>query len=425
MADVVIIGGGLTGLGTAVELADRGAEVVVLEKDGLGFEQTVRSNAALRLPGPGPLAIESESVTGASMVGWDQFEDRFGEDIELDRGGWSTLVVDDDDRAWLAAQSTTLGVSEQIDLTALTPPDEVRARWPALAGEFLGMHTKPGGHVNRMRVVAALHRAALARGARFSVGTMAVGFDLSRRKITAVRTLQERFSCQQVVIAGGVWTPRLLDALGTRVPMQRVRVPSGETAPIGDRLFPGFIRAGKFTMRQSADGVVRFGGGYRAPEYVHDLSLDDVRDLRTWAPALLHHVRGATFRVDWAIARNDLRRRRRRLRNGPDFVPTGWEPRPWRRYSESKLASAARVVPSLANHRLQRTSSGVVDITPDFEPYVGRVPTADNAWVAAGMSGHGFILGPGTWRAVAEGIVDGRSALDLRPYRVDRFAQLP
>ena len=56
--EVVVIGGGLIGLLTAAELAERGARVSVLEKDDLGFEQSGRSVAAINLPGgePNPAA---------------------------------------------------------------------------------------------------------------------------------------------------------------------------------------------------------------------------------------------------------------------------------------------------------------------------------------------------------------------------------
>src|SRR5215212_7758527 len=49
--DVVLIGGGLIGLLTAAELREQGAEVTLVEKDDLGFEQSGRSVAAVNLPG--------------------------------------------------------------------------------------------------------------------------------------------------------------------------------------------------------------------------------------------------------------------------------------------------------------------------------------------------------------------------------------
>ncbi len=420
MTDVVIIGGGLLGLGAAAELVERGADVVLLEKDGFGFEQTGRSNAALRLPDG--RTDTTTTVAGVSMVAWDRFEDRYGESIELNRHGWNTLAVDEDDARWLRRDAVTLGVSEHVDPADLAPADVVRARWPTLGGPFLGMHTAPGGHVNRMRVVNVLQRAARRGGARFRLGDPAVGFDLLGDRVRAVRTATERVPCGSVLVAAGVWTSRLLDPLGLHVPMQRVRVPSGETAPMGEELVPGFVRAGKFTARQSADGVVRFGGGYRAPEYIHDLSVDDLRDIGTWGPAFLRHLGGATLRADPHIVRHDMARllapRARRVRH---FVPVGWDPRPWKRYSRQKLERAARVIRGLQGVRIQRFSAGVVDMTPDFEPVIGRVPTTGNAWVAGGMSGHGFILGPGAWHAVADEITTGSTGIDLTAYRPDRF----
>ena len=52
--DVVVVGAGLIGLLTSAELAERGASVLVLEKDDVGFEQSGRSVAAVNLPGGAP-----------------------------------------------------------------------------------------------------------------------------------------------------------------------------------------------------------------------------------------------------------------------------------------------------------------------------------------------------------------------------------
>ena len=59
-------------------------------------------------------------------------------------------------------------------------------------------------------------------------------------------------------------------------------------------------------------------------------------------------------------------------------------------------------------------------MTPDAHPILGRV--ADGVYAACGFSGHGFMQSPAVAAAVAEEILHGSAAIDLGPYRLERFA---
>ena len=59
-------------------------------------------------------------------------------------------------------------------------------------------------------------------------------------------------------------------------------------------------------------------------------------------------------------------------------------------------------------------------MTPDAHPVIG--PVGDGVYAACGFSGHGFMQSPAVGRAVAQELLEGRSELDLTPYRVERFA---
>jgi sarcosine oxidase subunit beta len=49
-------------------------------------------------------------------------------------------------------------------------------------------------------------------------------------------------------------------------------------------------------------------------------------------------------------------------------------------------------------------ASGAYDVTPDRQPIVGPVPAHDGLHVAAGFSGHGFMIAPAVARIVASGV---------------------
>ena len=69
---------------------------------------------------------------------------------------------------------------------------------------------------------------------------------------------------------------------------------------------------------------------------------------------------------------------------------------------------------------LRRAWAGYYDMTPDAHPIIG--PVADGVYAACGFSGHGFMQAPAVGAAVAQELLGGEPAVDLTPYRLDRFA---
>jgi sarcosine oxidase subunit beta len=84
-------------------------------------------------------------------------------------------------------------------------------------------------------------------------------------------------------------------------------------------------------------------------------------------------------------------------------------------------ARLAHRYPRAAGAPVVRTWAGLYDMTPDAHPIIGWV--GDGVYAACGFSGHGFMQSPAVGRAVAEELVDGKSELDLAPYRLDRFGE--
>ena len=73
----------------------------------------------------------------------------------------------------------------------------------------------------------------------------------------------------------------------------------------------------------------------------------------------------------------------------------------WRR--TIRLATA-ELLPVLEHVHFTLLVQGVYDVTPDRQAIIGRVPDTDGLWVAAGFSGHGFMLAPAVGRIVAEAV---------------------
>ena len=85
-----------------------------------------------------------------------------------------------------------------------------------------------------------------------------------------------------------------------------------------------------------------------------------------------------------------------------------------------RLERLARRFPGAAEAVVERAWAGLYDMTPDAHPIIGFV--GKGVYAACGFSGHGFMQSPAVGRAVAEELLEGASSLDLRPYRLERFA---
>ena len=88
---------------------------------------------------------------------------------------------------------------------------------------------------------------------------------------------------------------------------------------------------------------------------------------------------------------------------------------------ENALRRVSVCIPALEGVPIERMWSGLLDVTPDETAMIGPLPGFRDCFVAAGFSGHGFCLGPGVGRLVAEWIVDGKPSLSLHALSPDRF----
>jgi glycine/D-amino acid oxidase-like deaminating enzyme len=431
--DVVLVGGGLIGMLTAAELSERGARVMVLEKDDVGFEQSGRSVAAVNLPGgPAPTPTSaangdrSRSMLRVSADEWSAFGSRWDCDIHLNAEGWHIVSTDDQDEEWMAVDRATWKDTAGYSDSETLHTAEARERFPQLAGPFRSLDARPGGHVDAVRVMSGLRTVADRLGIEVRCGTLTTGFETDGQRVTAVRTREETIACGIAVVAAGLWSPDLCDVLGFHIPMQRVRAPAAETGPVPDNTIPGFLRASTFGARQNRDGTIRITGGYRYSAMLHDLSFRDLRDLRVWGPAFRKNRKEVSLRVSPRVLANEVGSAWERLRagqNGQTFAPQGYEPTSRPRDRQKQLQDLVQLIPALREARIERAFAGVMDLIPDLQPVIGLIPGWDNAYICSGLSGHGYMYGPGACQAMARLIVEQDAGIDISPYRPERLTE--
>ena len=76
------------------------------------------------------------------------------------------------------------------------------------------------------------------------------------------------------------------------------------------------------------------------------------------------------------------------------------------------------LLPALAYVSFPLLVRGEYDVTPDHQPLLGRV--GDGVYVAAGFSGHGFMIAPAVARILADAILDGTRRRDAAPSSTSR-----
>jgi len=98
----------------------------------------------------------------------------------------------------------------------------------------------------------------------------------------------------------------------------------------------------------------------------------------------------------------------------------GWEDE---RSRATIRATIRRLLPRLEYVPLAHVVAGAYDVTPDRQAILGPVPGHEGLFVAAGFSGHGFMMAPEVGRLVAGAVLGDEPEQALRELSPDRFAR--
>jgi glycine/D-amino acid oxidase-like deaminating enzyme len=83
----------------------------------------------------------------------------------------------------------------------------------------------------------------------------------------------------------------------------------------------------------------------------------------------------------------------------------------------------SRTFPVFAGMQVAGSWGGMIDVTPDAVPVIDRVEALPGFFLATGFSGHGFGIGPGAGRLIAELVTGDTPVVDPAPFRFSRFAR--
>ena len=374
-ADVVIVGGGVTGVSIAYHLAKRGVrDVAVVDKGAIASGGTGKSSACVRQHYS---TAETCRMIRYSLDFFEHFAERVdGASCGFRHTGY-LLGVDEKMRAPMEA-SVALQRSVGID-TRLVSPADLRELEPRLHIDDLvaGCYEPASGYCNPVETAQGFARAARAAGARIIEDTPVVGLLVDGDRVRGVRTATGDIAAPVVVNAAGRWSARVAALAGVDLPIHVCR----------HRI-----------------SIVTWPEEQRRP---HPMVYDFVTNIYT-RPEMGEHI--LVGGLDAEESRDAV---------DPDAYKEGVS----LDESTDALARVSHRFPVLADGQIARGYAGCFDVTPDWHPVLDRVGP-DGFHVAAGFSGHGFKLSPAVGHMMATLILEGPGGHpDLATFRLSRFAE--
>jgi glycine/D-amino acid oxidase-like deaminating enzyme len=410
-ADVLVIGGGLVGLATSLELAERGAKVTCLEASHFGAQQSAQNWGFVRKQGR---ALAEIPLMLDAINRWSSLSDRLGRDVGWVQGGnlaiFSTVSEESNYRNWLASVSS-FGIDSKVigqkEITQIIP------RWKR--GVRGALFSPSDGHSEPSAVIEAYLFACRQAGVQL-VQKAEVSRLLTRgSEVVGAKVGPHIFQAKVTVLATGSSTRKILGTIDVDFPQSYVTGTVSLTTP-AEPITTSTVWGNGFSFRQRQDGriVCTVGGGG-----VVRLGPDVVAQ----APLFM-----GAFKKNWkrfAIKpTSSLVSELPQLLRGKAGLRSIGAPMASVRRSESvrALQKLQGTLAGLEDIRVEHAWAGVIDATPDGNPVIDGSPGPEGLILAAGFSGHGYGLVPTVGHIVADLVAGTGTNFDLQPFRLCRFA---
>lgn len=376
MADVVVVGSGISGAAAAYEMAKDGLDVVVVDRFGPAAMASGWSLAGVRQSGRHPAELP---LAKAAVQAWSTLADeldapthyRRGGNLRLARTAAEVPVIQD-----LVENQAKTG----LEISLLSGNADIRAVCPAISEHVLAASYCPSdGSADAAATVAAFVSAGTRHGVTTRYGDKALAIQVRDGRATGVITDKGVIAAPRVVVAAGIFGNDLLAPLGHKVPLSVPMVTVLRSAPLAPMLEQVIgVANADCAGRQEYNGRFRVTSG-----------------LQDWHGHMI----------------------------APDANAQG---RPRVRPTPASIAQVATLfgdlVPAFANAEVEEIWGGLVDLTPDALPVLDMVPDTAGVVVAIGFSGHGFCLGPVTGKILSDLVQDRPARLPIEAFALRRFA---
>jgi glycine cleavage system aminomethyltransferase T/glycine/D-amino acid oxidase-like deaminating enzyme len=381
-AGVVVIGAGIVGNSMVDHLARLGwRDIVLLDKGPLpnpGGSTGHASNFIF----PTDHSKEMTALTLDSVVQYEEMG------VFTRSGGIEVARTQEraEELKRRMASSRSWGIESE-----LLDPAGVTALVPYVDASVIlgGFHTPSVGVVDSLRAGTIMRERAQALGAlTIAAATEVTGIDVVDGRVRRVRTDHGEIETDTVVIACGVWSPRIARMAGASIPLtpavhQMISVgPVPQFADtVGEISFP-IVRDMDTNMYER-----QHGGDLEVGSYAHRPILMDADDIPSIEASAM----------------------------SPTELPFTQED------FELQMEQALELVPDILGDErvgIRYAINGLLSLTPDGMPILGETPEVKGLWSAAAIW---IKEAPGIARAVAEWMTHGSSEIDLHSSDIARF----
>ncbi len=366
-ADVVIIGGGISGCSIAYNLAKKGVKnVVVLEKNFLASGATGRCGAGIRQQWGTEMncRLSMESIKFFETAN-EELE--YDGDIEFKQGGY-LLVSSTEKEDEQFKKNVELQKSLGIQVDYLTPKKATEIV-PYLNTDIIKSATfcPKDGHLNPFLTTDAYAKAAKRLGVEIYTFTEVLGIKTENGKIKGVITNKGEISTNIVVNAAGGYSKLIADMVNVDIPVYSERHQILVTEPVEPMQDPMVMSFSlNIYCQQTPHGSFIMGRG----------DDNEPRDLR---------------------------------------ITSSWQ------FLDEMAKTVVELLPPIGELRVIRQWAGLYNMTPDKHPIYGPVKNLEGFYLAIGFSGHGFMLGPMTGLLIAEQILGEKNTIDISKLTLERF----
>jgi len=354
---VVIVGGGVIGLLTALNLAAEVESVVLLDRSSVGQESSWAGGGIVSPLYPWRYSPAVTALAHWSQDFYPQLAERLfvrtGIDPEVHTTGLYWLDLDDEQAAldWAAQNNRPLSA---VDVAA------VHDAVPVLgAGYSSAIYMANVANVRNPRLVKSLTAALLALpNVTIHEQCEVSGFVRDGERILGVSTASGDMLADQVVLAAGAWSGELLKTLGLDLPVEPVK--------------------GQMILYKCASNflssMVLAKGRYAIPR----------RDGHILVGSTLEHEGFDKTPTDAALA--------------------------------SLKASAIELIPALADAQVVGHWAGLRPGSPEGIPYIGPMSGFEGLWLNCGHYRNGLVLAPASCQLLADLLLGHEPEINAAPY---------
>ena len=412
---VLVIGGGVVGVSTALFLAERGVDVTLCEKGRVAGEQSSRNWGWIRRQGR---ELAELPLMGESLALWTRVAGELDEDIGFRTGGVTYLAETDEE---LAVRADWLERVREFELgTRLLDAGETARMLGRNDLRFRGaLHTPDDAFAEPALAVPAMARLARTRGAKIVEGLAVRGLLREAGRVRGAVTERGTIRADAVVLAGGIWSRTMLENEGSSLPQLAVRSSALRTTA-APRTASGTFGAAGASIRPRADGGYTIG---RAGAARFDMIPAGFRHMGAFLPLLRSRWRIMTLRAGRAYFGPLGHHRWEADEPSPFEAVRTMDPAADPRLLADVLARARELYPALRDARIAESWAGLIDVMPDEIPVIDHVDALPGLVLATGMSGHGFGLGPGAGLLAGQLATGTTPIVDPSAFSLARFAR--